>query len=655
VAVAGNGTFDKTVNWSASSGTISSAGMLSAPSVNSITSIVVTATSVQDSVTGTAAVSVTPLSTPPPAATGVGVSCPTAVFSGGTIQCAAIVVPSGAVQTVNWQAGKGTITATGLYTAPVVTSEIADTVTAIVASNPSITASFPINVVLPQGPVPTSVSLTCPSLVKSGAMAQCTAQVLPTGAPQDVTWSTNFGTITQMGLLTAPTVTSNTFITVSAAALTVNVVGSFQVVVQPLPVPLPTATGPVNLGPGMAPSTVIDSNGVIDVAWITQAGIQFSQSQDNGATFSAPTLALPSNPSGVISEQMNVQLDAANDIIIFATFDTDFEVPNAFLARSIDGGKTFSNVAVNQDGIFPVLLVESSGALDLAYLDVATNDLHESRSADGGKTFTGDQILWSPTVPEDAIDIKGVLGTQGQIFLTWDQEPTASPNICNVLVASSLDGTKFTKPLQLDDNTACAVNPIPLVDSAGNFNIAWNTNAVFFTRSTDQGQTFQPVSPVAQGINTNSPEFAVGPNGEIDLLYNSAVFAGPAYQVFFTQSLDHGATFSPPQNLSLPHPVLNFTGAGDAVVAVDVNNRITVAFEDDSNGTFSGDDDIYDRTSTDGVTFTDAANLSNTTDQSEVFPQILIASKGVRYFTWYDTFDSQNSNPVVSVFFDAVP
>jgi hypothetical protein len=86
---------------------------------------------------------------------------------------------------------------------------------------------------------------------------------------------------------------------------------------------------------------------------------------------------------------------------------------------------------------------------------------------------------------------------------------------------------------------------------------------------------------------------------------------------------------------------------------VDASGKITVAFEDDTKGTFSGDFDIFDRTSTDGVAFSDATNLSNTTDQSEISAQIIVSARGSMYFVWSDT--SSANRPVTSVFFDAVP
>ena len=148
----------------------------------------------------------------------------------------------------------------------------------------------------------------------------------------------------------------------------------------------------------------------------------------------------------------------------------------------------------------------------------------------------------------------------------------------------------------------------------------------------------------------------MGPNGEIDLVFDAVPDfpASPApSQVYFTRSLDHGATWSSSINLSLPNPLQNFTGAKDPHVGVDVSGKITVAWEDDSNGHFSGDNDIYIRTSTDGATFTGPMDVSNTTDQIEISPTILETPNGVRYLTWYD-MNGQQSNSVLSVYFYAV-
>jgi hypothetical protein len=86
---------------------------------------------------------------------------------------------------------------------------------------------------------------------------------------------------------------------------------------------------------------------------------------------------------------------------------------------------------------------------------------------------------------------------------------------------------------------------------------------------------------------------------------------------------------------------------------VSATGKIRVAWEDDCNGSFSGDNDTYIRTSTDGVTFGTPMDVSNTTDQIEVNPIVIETTTGMRYMTWYDA-NGQQSNPVLSVFFYAV-
>jgi hypothetical protein len=199
----------------------------------------------------------------------------------------------------------------------------------------------------------------------------------------------------------------------------------------------------------------------------------------------------------------------------------------------------------------------------------------------------------------------------------------------------------------LTNTDVCNNNPMLVVDAAGNVNLAWENGTFEFTRSTDQGQTFTTPSP-----GPPVHQFVVGPNGAIEAVYDE-LLNSTTDQVFFTQSLDHGATWSTAVNLSLPNPVQNFAGARASYVGVDTSGKITVAWQDDTNGKFSGDNDIYIRTSTDGVTFTSPINVSNTTDQIEINPIVIETLTGKRYMTWYD-MNGQQSNPVLSVFFYAV-
>ena len=116
VAVKGSGSYSSAVIWSASSGTVNSSGVFTAPATAG--SATVTATSTQDpSKSGTTSVTVQQGSS---TVTSVQVACnPSAVSVNGTSQCAATVKGTGSFSSaVTWSVTAGTIGTAGLFTAP---------------------------------------------------------------------------------------------------------------------------------------------------------------------------------------------------------------------------------------------------------------------------------------------------------------------------------------------------------------------------------------------------------------------------------------------------------------------------------------------------------------------------------------------------------
>ena len=127
-SVAGTGSYSTAVNWSVSGGSITSAGLLTAPKTG--TSVVVKATSVEDATKyATKTISITPL----PTVSGVTVACP-----GGTLQpaattaCSATVAGTGSYSSaVTWSASAGSINTAGLLTAPTSGSSVTVTATSV--------------------------------------------------------------------------------------------------------------------------------------------------------------------------------------------------------------------------------------------------------------------------------------------------------------------------------------------------------------------------------------------------------------------------------------------------------------------------------------------------------------------------------------------
>ncbi len=192
------------VTWSAALGVISYGGLYTAPPVKSATADTITATSVSSPSTHTtASVTIQPAALPapaPPAPGGVTVNVSPAspsVQSGQAQQFTAAV--SGATNTaVTWTAAHGTITSSGLYTAPTVQSASTDTVSATSVASASTIAIIQVKVTAapasPTAPAPTPAPVPAPTTPVAGAI-----YISPSGADSNAgTQSAPFRTFTKV-------------------------------------------------------------------------------------------------------------------------------------------------------------------------------------------------------------------------------------------------------------------------------------------------------------------------------------------------------------------------------------------------------------------------------------------------------------------------
>jgi hypothetical protein len=170
--VTGTGNFSSNVTWTASAGTISTSGLFTGPQTDVTLLATITATSTQNtSISGTANVTVNPNNS---TVTGVSVSCtPSMILSQQTSQCTATVTGTGNFSNgVTWTATPtgGTISSSGLFTAPTVSSPTTFTITATSTQNTNVsgTATVTVNpgtsapnvaaIIVDNGPAPTQFS-----------------------------------------------------------------------------------------------------------------------------------------------------------------------------------------------------------------------------------------------------------------------------------------------------------------------------------------------------------------------------------------------------------------------------------------------------------------------------------------------------------------
>ncbi len=239
VAVKGIGTYNPAVTWSTTAGTITTAGLLTAPM--NVASLTVSATSVQTpSVSGSVTVAVNLL----PALSGVAVSGLTSTSA--TISwTSSFATTNGVDYGTTPQYGSVTPYSTTTSSSPSYTLTglaPATTYSLMVWSENSVTKGTTTQTLsFTTAPSTTStissVTVTCaPPIISQSATTACTAAVAGTGNYSSaVTWTTNLGSITQAGVLTAPA--SNGIATVTATSQQKTTIsGSATVTVSNVPV-----------------------------------------------------------------------------------------------------------------------------------------------------------------------------------------------------------------------------------------------------------------------------------------------------------------------------------------------------------------------------------------------------------------------------------
>jgi hypothetical protein len=202
------------------------------------------------------------------------------------------------------------------------------------------------------------------------------------------------------------------------------------------------------------------------------------------------------------------------------------------------------------------------------------------------------------------------------VYVVWTElnlEGCCTNGDGDVFLAKSDDsGQTFSRPMNLSEAVGAAAQT-PRIQAAADEHtvyVVWSDNnarqsgtgsQIFFTRSTDGGASFSPPINLSNGIDSSlSPEIAQGPNGDIYVVWlGGAVHGG----IFFIRSIDAGATFSAPQNLSSPGPF-----ADHGQIAVDGLGSVHVVWEEQVG---AGNFDIIHRRSVDGgLSFLAAQNLT---------------------------------------------
>ena len=560
--VSGAGPYMRGVVWSANQGTISSEGVFTAPIVTSQQRPIITAVSRQDgSKSGTYQVTVNPTG---PSINSVSVSCaPNILQSGQTSQCTAQVTGTGDFNpAVTWSVSSGSISSSGLLTAPVVPTNTQITATATSVEDPSKSAFTTLNV-SPAGTV-SSVSVTCAlPTIQSNQDSQCTATVSGTGNfSSAVTWAANPGAVTPSGLYVAPTVSSGTAVPVTATSQQ-NTSQSASTTVTVNPVAAGNNAVPVTVDAGPANSYV---NGAFASVTICVPGTATCQTIDHLLvdTGSAGVRLLASGAAGgelnlALPQKLAPDGNPLNEC--FPMADGFVWGPIAQADAMLDGEQA-SNLSVQiigQAGESSVPSTCSNGTTDLSSLSAlgANGILGVGLfTQDCGIACTQAPNFVYYSCPAGAACNAITLSTTNQVlnpipFLPGDnngvllQLPTVTPP-----GAATISGTLFLG-IGTQSNNGVGSAAAYTTDSNGNFAVTYNStnypgsissglNANYFLDSTtvptlptctgNYSQYYCPASTQSitatnVGANSASSPITFSVDNAMDLFTNNPTFA----------------------------------------------------------------------------------------------------------------------------------
>jgi Bacterial Ig-like domain (group 2) len=393
-------TTNTSVTWSASTGTISAAGVYTAPAKTG--AAIITATSVADPTkSASATVSITSAA---PAVSSVSLTPLTgSVTTSGTLQLTATVQGTASNKSVTWKTSSGTISASGLFTAASTAGTA--TVTATSAADTTKSATATITVTASAQPVVDSISISpaAPSIL-TGATQQFTATVQGTATNKSVSWSATSGTITASGLLTAPASAGKITVTATSLADTTKSASTTVSVATPVAngVSVSPTAGTILTGATLQLSATVQGTVTNkSVTWsasvgtVTANGLFTAPATAGTATIKATSVA---DPTKSASATITVNAPSVTSIAVSPTTVTVLAGGTQQFNATVQGTVTNKSIAwsassgtISSAGVFTAAATPGAATITVTSL------------ADPTKTATATVNVTAPSVSSIAI------------------------------------------------------------------------------------------------------------------------------------------------------------------------------------------------------------------------------------------------------------
>jgi hypothetical protein len=336
-----------------------------------------------------------------------------------------------------------------------------------------------------------------------------------------------------------------------------------------------------------------------------------------------------------------IQVAIITTLLLLQTADAIQDSTSSHIAKNYKSSLKADNLAnlSNNKGHSEVpKLTVIGNSVYVVWIDDSSGrrDIYFRKSTDNGYNFG--PIIDVSNQNGGSVD-QQIAASENNIYLIWEHAPG---NNGGVFFTRSIDnGTTFETIRNVGNNTG--FNGFPQIAASGkNVYLVWHdaSHGVLFTKSTDNGATFDRIKNISSNNGSNGyPQIAVsGKNVYVTWVNNAQKKYG---QIFFTRSTDNGASFESPNELGEGEALQSGKMVFNPRIATDFqNNNVYVVWH---GGTivhqYTGNIDalisdvLYTRSTDNGASFDKTINLSNYSGWS-TNPQITVSKNNTVYVVW---------------------
>ncbi len=297
--------------------------------------------------------------------------------------------------------------------------------------------------------------------------------------------------------------------------------------------------------------------------------LMFYKSTNNGATFTSTSLASPV----MNSFEYDFGMDASGNLFVFWENQNDDQLR---IRTSLDAGVTWSTPSVVASG-FSWMDQPSSyfanGAVYLLFRGYKNQqiDLYFTKSTNNGVSFSTPVAVTSSSIQEDSGKI-AVFGNN--VYAIYYDNYSLTPGN-TYLVASSNGGASFGGSVRVNSVSGKSdFGPALAVDGSGAVFIAYSDKTfdgegdLYVAKTTNGGGSFSYVLAADSTYRGQAyPRMVVDTNNVIHLVWNDNRDNVSYGSVYYTRSIDGGASYAPNVNLRTSGGISNAAVDADAGVA----------------------------------------------------------------------------------------